>query len=175
MYPPTYTVIYTYVVTLVNTCSCHTVLMHGFIQQITVHNDASWCNSCATITCSSSKGFAQSVVYNIHSALHTQVFFCSSTHTRDMHVVYRNTESITHMYSIGFYSQWQTFLSAPRCQQRGTRLPEWLHHTSQRGHKSLWSRQPYCHVSTTLFSNTHNIHTSLQKLDRINWREYVST
>ena len=73
-----------------------------------------WCNKsffrrfmvhgmgrCAAITCSSSKGFAQSVVYDIHSTLRTQVLF-SSPKTRETCMWY--TASSSDRHHVGCYS-----------------------------------------------------------------------
>lgn len=80
-------------------CCC---LIHGLMQQcIVLHMLSQWWSSCTTITCSSSKSFAQSVVYDIHSALHSQVLFCSPTNTWDMQVVHTYTEGIPSMHSSG--------------------------------------------------------------------------
>lgn len=129
---------YMYVVTLGNTCSCHTVLIHGLIQQIMsirmLHGGT------AVLLSPAAPPRALPKVLFIMSTRPCIPRY-SSVPLHIHGICTWNTESITHMYSVGFYSQWQTFLSAPRCQQHGTRLPEWLHHTSQPGHKSLWSRQ----------------------------------
>lgn len=87
VYPPTYTHSHVHkTVVAVMLCWWN---RHGLMQQIVLQKvHGAWNGWCAAITCSSSKGFAQSVVYDIHSSLHTQVLFSSPTNTWDMHTVH---------------------------------------------------------------------------------------